>query len=121
MNLVKEIEKQYAKETPPKFDIGDTVQVDVKIVEGDRERIHAFTGIVISRSGGGIREMFTVRRIVAGEGVERTFPVHSPAVVGVTVTRRGDVRRAKLHYLRERVGKATRVKEKRSTSAKTEQ
>jgi len=121
VNLVKEIEKQYAKETPPTFDVGDTVQVDVKIIEGDRERIHAFTGIVIARRGTGIRETFAVRRIVAGEGVERTFPVHSPAIVGVTVIRKGDVRRAKLHYLRERVGKATRVKEKRATSGKTEE
>ncbi len=121
MNLVKEIEKQYAKPTLPSFNVGDTVQVDVKIIEGDRERIHAFTGIVIAKRGEGLRETFTVRRIVAGEGVERTFPIHSPALVGVTVIRKGDVRRAKLHYLRERVGKATRVKEKRSTSAKAEE
>jgi large subunit ribosomal protein L19 len=117
MNLIDDIEREQRKDTVPDFNVGDTVRVDVRITEGDRERTHAFTGIVISRKGSGAREMFTVRRIVAGEGVERTFPLHSPAVRDIQVVRSGDVRRAKLHYLRQRVGKATRVKERRATKA----
>ena len=118
MNLIKEIEKEQMKSETPAFNVGDTVDVHVKIVEGERERIHVFSGIVISRTGSGLREMFAVRRIVAGEGVERTFPLHSPTITAIEVARAGAVRRAKLHYLRERVGKATRVKEKRAGSAK---
>lgn len=95
------------------FDIGDTVDVKVKISEGDKSRIQAFTGTVIARQHGGLRESFTVRRLVDGEGVERTFPIHSPHVVGVEVKRKGVVRRAKLYFLRDRVGKATRLREKR--------
>jgi len=118
VTLIQDIEKEQVQREPFAFNVGDTVRVDVKITEGERERIHAFAGIVIARKGSGIREMFTVRRIVAGEGVERTFPMHSPAVVGVTVQSPGSVRRAKLYYLRKRVGKATRVKTKRATQAK---
>ena len=118
MNLIQEIEREQMKGDPAEFNVGDTVEVHVKISEGDRERIHVFTGIVISKRGSGLRRMFTVRRIVAGEGVERTFPLHSPAIAEIKTIRRGDVRRAKLHYLRKRVGKATQVKEKRSTKAK---
>ena len=95
------------------FEIGDTVDVHTKILEGEKERIQVFSGIVIARSGSGSREMFTVRRIVAGEGVERKFPLHSPQVARVEVKRSGIVRRAKLYYLRDRVGKAVRLKERR--------
>ena len=118
MNLIKEIEKEQIKGKTPGFHIGDTVEVHVRIIEGERQRVHIFSGIVISRKGSGLREMFTVRRIVAGEGVERTFPLHSPAIAKIKVVRSGRVRRAKLHYLRRRVGKATQVPEKRSTSDK---
>ena len=100
------------KDELPKFNVGDTVDVHVRIKEGDRERVQLFTGTVIARKHGGIRETFTVRRIVAGEGVERIFPMHSPYVEKVEVKRPGKVRRAKLYYLRERVGKATKVKER---------
>jgi large subunit ribosomal protein L19 len=113
--LLEEIGKEQLKEEVTEFQVGDTVEVTVKITEGERDRLHAFTGIVIARRGSGVQETFIVRRIVSGEGVERTFPLHSPAIAGITVVRRGDVRRAKLHYLRKRVGKATRVKEKRAT------
>lgn len=95
----------------PQFKIGDTVNVSVRIVEGEKERVQVFTGTVIRKKGGGIHETFTVRRIVNNEGVERVFPLHSPKVAGVEVVRSGKVRRAKLHYLRDRVGKATRLKE----------
>jgi large subunit ribosomal protein L19 len=99
------------KENTPAFKIGDTVNVSVRIVEGEKQRTQVFTGTVIRRKGGGIGETFTVRRIVNNEGVERVFPLHSPKVAGVEVVRSGKVRRAKLHYLRKRVGKATRLKE----------
>jgi large subunit ribosomal protein L19 len=95
----------------PEFRIGDTVDVSVKIVEGDKERIQTFSGVVISRRGRGISETFTVRRIVNNEGVERTFPVHSPKVTAIEVARGGKVRRAKLYFLRQRVGKARRLKD----------
>ncbi|MCA9189151.1 MAG: 50S ribosomal protein L19 [Pirellulaceae bacterium] len=107
------VEKEYLKPEPPDFEIGDTVDVHTKIMEGDKERIQIFSGTVIARSGAGTREMFTVRRIVAGEGVERKFPVHSPRVDKVEVKRKGVVRRAKLYFLRDRVGKAVRLKERR--------
>lgn len=110
MNLV---EQAYLKEEPPEFEIGDTVDVHTKILEGQKERIQVFTGTVIGRSGSGVREMFIVRRIVAGEGVERKFPVHSPRVDKVVVKRSSVVRRAKLYFLRDRVGKAVRLKERR--------
>ena len=101
------------KEDVPFFEIGDTVDVHTRILEGQKERIQIFTGVVIARSGSGTREMFTVRRIVAGEGVERKFPLHSPRIAKIEVKRSGVVRRAKLYYLRDRVGKATRLKERR--------
>jgi large subunit ribosomal protein L19 len=102
----------------PKFQVGDTVDVHVKIVEGNKERIQIFTGVVIARKHQGLRETFTVRRIVAGEGVERVFPLHSPKIDKIEVRRLGDVRRAKLYYLRDRVGNATRVKEDLRRGAK---
>jgi len=112
MDKVKLVEKAYLKQTLPQFRVGDTVDVHVKIVEADKERIQIFNGTVIGRKGTGINETFTVRRIVAGEGVERVFPIHSPSVVDVVVQRPGRVRRAKLYYLRKRVGKATKVRER---------
>ncbi len=107
------VEKSSLKEEPLQFEIGDTVDVHLKILEGNKERIQVFTGVVIARSGSGSREMFSVRRIVAGEGVERKFPVHSPRIEKVEVKRSGVVRRAKLYFLRNRVGKAVRLKERR--------
>jgi large subunit ribosomal protein L19 len=107
------VENKYVKEDVPQFEIGDTVDVHTKILEGQKERIQVFTGTVIARSGAGVREMFTVRRIVAGEGVERKFPVHSPRIDKVVVKRSSVVRRAKLYFLRDRVGKAVRLKERR--------
>ena len=95
----------------PEFDIGDTVGVHCQIIEGDKERVQVFTGTVIARRGSGIGETFTVRRVVNNEGVERTFPVHSPRVADVEVVRHGKTRRAKLYFLRDRIGKATRLKE----------
>ena len=97
----------------PDFAPGDTVKVHVRVVEGNRERIQVFQGVVIRRKGSGVRETFTVRKVSFGVGVERTFPLHSPIVAKIEVTTRGDVRRAKLYYLRDRVGKAAKVKEKR--------
>jgi len=107
------VENKYVKEDVPQFEIGDTVDVHTKILEGQKERIQVFSGTVIARSGAGVREMFTVRRIVAGEGVERKFPVHSPRIDKVVVKRSSVVRRAKLYFLRDRVGKAVRLKERR--------
>jgi large subunit ribosomal protein L19 len=101
------------REDIPDFGPGDTVRVNVRVIEGGRERVQAFEGVVIARSGGGARESFTVRKVSFGVGVERIFPVHAPIIQSVEVLRRGDVRRAKLYYLRDRVGKATRIKEKR--------
>jgi large subunit ribosomal protein L19 len=95
----------------PNFRIGDTVNVSVKIVEGDKERVQTFSGVVIARRGSGLSESFTVRRIVNNEGVERTFPLHSPKIVGIEGVRGGDVRRAKLYFLRSRLGKASRLKD----------
>lgn len=111
--LLKIVEQSALKENPPEFEIGDTVDVHTKIFEGNKERIQVFSGTVIARSGGGAREMFTVRRIVASEGVERKFPLHSPRIAKVEVKRSSVVRRAKLYYLRDRVGKAVRLKERR--------
>jgi len=107
------VEKTSLKENPPEFEVGDTVDVHLKILEGNKERVQVFTGVVIARSGSGSREMFAVRRIVAGEGVERKFPVHSPRIEKIEVKRSGVVRRAKLYFLRDRVGKAVRLKERR--------
>ena len=111
MDLIKAFTNEQLKETVPAFGIGDTVRVENKIKEGNRERIQIFEGTVIAKHGGGISETFTVRRISYGCGVEKTFPLHSPNVAGIQVTRVGKVRRAKLYYLRDRVGKAAKVKE----------
>ncbi len=111
--IMDKVEKTSLKEQPPEFEIGDTVDVHLRILEGNKERIQVFTGVVIARSGSGSKEMFTVRRIVAGEGVERKFPIHSPRIEKVVVKRSGVVRRAKLYFLRDRVGKAVRLKERR--------
>lgn len=111
MDFLKEIAKDSLKEEVPSFEIGDTVRVDVNIREGDRERIQAFEGTVIARKGSSVAETFTVRRVSYGVGVERVFPIHSPNVKAVKVVRKGSVRRAKLYYLRDRVGKAAKVKE----------
>lgn len=110
--LLQAAEQSSLREKPLQFEIGDTVDVHQRILEGDKERIQIFNGIVIARRGGGTREYFTVRRIVASEGVERTFPTNSPKIAKVEVKRRGRVRRAKLFYLRDRVGKATRLTER---------
>jgi large subunit ribosomal protein L19 len=118
MQIMQELEKEGMKKEVPEFKVGDTVRVFSKIVEGDKERTQAFEGVVIKRQGGGIRETFTVRRIVDGVGVERTFPLHSPKLEKVNVVRAGKVRRAKLYYLRKRVGaKATKVEERGTTTA----
>ncbi len=109
---LKIVEDMYLRPDPLVFDIGDTVDVHTKIQEGDKERIQIFNGVVIGRRGGGTRMMFTVRRIVSGEGVERTFPYHSPKIAKIEVKRHGKVRRAKLFYLRDRIGKATKLTER---------
>lgn len=111
-DLIKYIENQYMKENVPVFNIGDTVRVSILIKEGNKERTQVYEGTVIKRQNGGVRETFTVRRIAYGVGTEKTFLLHSPKVLGIEVVRRGKVRRAKLYYLRDRVGKATKVKEK---------
>ena len=110
-NMIKELEKEQLKSEVPSFNIGDTVRVHAKIVEGAKERIQVFEGVVLKRQNGGIRETFTVRRLSSGIGVEKTWPLHSPRVDRVEVVRRGVVRRAKLFYLRDRIGKAAKVKE----------
>jgi ribosomal protein L19 len=110
--IIASIEQENMKKEVPVFEIGDTVRVYVKVVEGTRERLQAFEGTVIARKGGGLRETFTVRRISFGIGVERTFPIHSPRVDHVDVVRKGKVRRAKLYYLRELTGKAAKIKER---------
>lgn len=112
MDALKLIAQDSLKAEKPQFNVGDTVRIDVKIREGQRERLQAFEGTVIAKNGSGISETFTVRRVAYGVGVERVFPVHSPNVVSVKVVRYGKVRRAKLYYLRDRVGKASKVKEK---------
>lgn len=109
--LVREIQKEQMRQDLPEFRPGDTVRVHVKVVEGQRERIQVFEGVVIARRGSGLNETFTVRKVSYGVGVERIFPVHSPKIEKIEVVRRGKVRRAKLYYLRERVGKAARIKE----------
>ncbi len=110
--LIAEVTKSYIKEVP-NFQSGDTVKVYVKIVEGNRERIQLFEGLVIKKQGGGVSETFTVRKVSYGIGVERTFPLHSPSIDHIDVARRGKVRRAKLHYIRTLSAKAARIKEKR--------
>ena len=111
MHLIEKIERENGKHQLPQIHVGDTVEVHYLIKEGDKERVQLFTGTIIAMKGRGIRRSITVRRIVQGEGVERSFPLHSPRVKDVVITRRGQVRRAKLYFLRDRVGKQTRVKE----------
>ena len=123
MNVIDKIEKDQmekisAERILPEFGAGDTLKVDVKIVEGDKERVQAFEGLCIARSGGGLNENFTVRKISYGEGVERIFPIFSPKIAGITVLKRGKVRRAKLYYLRDRRGKSARIVEKIQVSKK---
>ena len=113
MNIIEVLEQEQLRSDIPDFRAGDTVKVFVKVVEGTRERIQLFEGVVIARSGGGVREMFTVRRMSSGVGVERTFPLHSPSLEKIEVARRGIVRRAKLYYLRKLTGKAARIRERR--------
>ena len=113
MNIIQALEQEQLRSDIPEFAPGDTVRVPVKVVEGTRERIQAFEGVVIARSGTGVRETFTVRRISYGVGVERTFPVHSPRLDKIQLMRRGIVRRAKLYYLRNLTGKAARIRERR--------
>mgnify|MGYP000796890184 CR=1 FL=1 len=113
MNIIDAVEKEGMRTDIPQFNIGDTVKVFVKVVEGNRERLQGFEGVVIARKHGGIRETFTVRRVSFGVGIERTFPLHSPKIDHIDVVRKGDVRRAKLYYLRERSGKSAKIKEKK--------
>ena len=117
MNVIDKIEKDqmdkiFTERSVPEFGAGDTIKVDVKIIEGDKERIQAFEGLCIARSGIGLNESFTVRKISYGEGVERIFPIFSPKIAGITVLKKGKVRRAKLYYLRDRRGKSARIVEK---------
>ena len=123
MNVIEKSEKNQmdkisSERNIPEFGAGDTIKVDVKIVEGDKERIQAFEGLCIARSGGGLNESFTVRKISYGEGVERIFPIFSPKIAGITLLKRGKVRRAKLYYLRDRRGKSARIVEKIQVSKK---
>ena len=113
MNIIQALEQEQLRKDIPSFIPGDSVRVHVKVVEGSNERIQMFEGVVIARQGSGVRENFTVRRISYGVGIERTFPVHSPRLAKIEVTRRGIVRRAKLYYLRNLTGKAARIKERR--------
>lgn len=113
MDEIALVEREQLKQGLPEFGPGDTVRVHFKVVEGGRERVQAFEGVVVARRGGGLRETVTVRRISHGVGVERIFPLHSPRLERIEVVRRGRVRRAKLYYLREKVGKETRIKERR--------
>jgi large subunit ribosomal protein L19 len=111
MDLIRMIESEQMKKDIPDFNVGDTVRVFVKVVEGSRERLQAFEGFVLKRQGGGLTENFTVRRVAYGVGVERTFPIHSPRIDRIEVVRKGKVRRAKLNYMRQRTGKAAKIKE----------
>lgn len=123
MNIIEQLEKEHVEELGkdvPEFAPGDTVRVNVKVREGQRERLQAFEGVCIARSGGGIHESFTVRKISFGEGVERVFPIYSPLVDSINVVRRGKVRRAKLYYLRDRRGKSARIAEKVDRKAAAE-
>lgn len=107
------LDQEQIKQDIPDFSVGDTVKVSIKVIEGKRQRIQVYEGIVLKRQNGGIKETFTVRKISSGVGVEKTFPLHSPKIEKIEVVRKGKVRRARLHYLRDRVGKAAKVKEKR--------
>jgi large subunit ribosomal protein L19 len=120
-DILNLVEKTSLKAEVPQFDVGDTVDVHTRILEGEDERIQIFSGTVIARSGSGSREMFAVRRIVAGEGVERKFPLHSPKIAKVEVKRSGVTRRAKLYYLRDRVGKAVKLRERKVTKDEASQ
>ena len=113
MNTLDHIESAYLRDDLPDFGPGDTLRVHVRVAEGGRERVQVFEGVVIAINGGGVRKTFTVRKLSFGVGVERIFPLHAPIIHSIEVTRRGDVRRAKLYYLRDRIGKATRIREKR--------
>ena len=113
MNPTDLVDRQSLRDDVPEFSPGDTLKVHVRVIEGTRERIQVFQGDVIKRQGSGVRETFTVRKVSFGVGVERTFPVHTPVIQKIEVVQRGDVRRAKLYYLRERFGKAAKIKEKR--------
>ena len=112
MNVMDLINEEFAKKEVPSFGVGDTVKVHIKIKEGTRERIQIFEGFVLKKQNGGLNETFTVRRIASGVGVEKTFPIHSPKIDKIEVVRKGDVRRAKLNYMRQRTGKAARIKSK---------
>ena len=112
MNVLDQITQEYKRTDLPDFQVGDTVKVHIKIKEGSRERIQVFEGFVLKKQSGGVSETFTVRKISSGIGVEKTFPIHSPHVVTVDIIRRGKVRRAKLYYLRDKIGKDAKVKEK---------
>lgn len=114
MDIIRSIEQEQMRTDLPEFGPGDTVRVHVKVVEADRERIQVFEGVVTRRSGGGLSETFTVRKVSSGVGVERVFPLHSPRIDKIEVVRRGRVRRAKLYYLRDRVGRAARIEERRA-------
>ncbi|MDD3118242.1 MAG: 50S ribosomal protein L19 [Victivallales bacterium] len=117
MNIMDKINREQCKQDVPSFGIGDTVKVYTKIIDGTNERIQMFSGVVIARKGGGIQETFTVRRVSFGEGVERVFPINSPRIDRIEVIRYGKVRRSKLYYLRDKIGKASKVKERRVVSA----
>ena len=117
MQITDVVEREQLRDDLPDFRPGDTVKVHVRVVEGTRERIQVFQGFILRRQGAGLRETFTVRKLSFGVGVERTFPVHSPIIQKIEVVTRGDVRRAKLYYLRDRVGKAAKIKEKRTARA----
>jgi len=112
MDLIKSITQEYERTDLPQFNVGDTVKVSLKIKEGNRERIQVFEGFVLKKQNGGVSETFTVRKISSGVGVEKTFPLHSPMIEKLEVVREGDVRRAKLNYMRERTGKAAKIKSK---------
>ncbi|MCR4805665.1 MAG: 50S ribosomal protein L19 [Clostridia bacterium] len=112
MDLIKSITQEYEKTDIPAFSVGDTVKVHIKVKEGNKERIQVFEGFVLKRQNGGVSETFTVRKISSGVGVEKTFPLHSPRIEKIELVRKGDVRRAKLNYMRERTGKAARIKSK---------
>lgn len=117
MHVLDSLDQQSLRDDVPDFRAGDTVKVHVRVIEGSRSRVQVFQGVVIRRSGGGVRETFTVRKVSFGVGVERTFPLHSPVIERTEVVTRGDVRRAKLYYLRDRRGKAAKIRERRETPA----
>jgi large subunit ribosomal protein L19 len=112
-DIIESINTDAVKQDLPRFDVGDTIRVNVRIVEGDRERVQAFEGVLISRKGAGMNEMIRVRRVVDDIGIERVFPINSPLIAGYDVVRRGDARRAKLYFLRDRVGKSRRLRDRR--------